>query len=103
MRCHFIWDKEIGRVFIPGCWASIHQEDARNCTCRPETFHQFEKEIYNQKLQEMQYQIKDQEKYIHLLHRILRRVNGFKNERFYYKKNPDKRRPDPRVRALPQE
>lgn len=34
MRCHYIYDKEIGKVHIPGCWGSvIHGPD--HCSCYP--------------------------------------------------------------------
>lgn len=32
MRCHYIYDKEAGKVHIPGCWAAaIHGPD--HCDC----------------------------------------------------------------------
>lgn len=37
MRCHFTTLEDGTRFFMPYCYASLHQEDARNCTCRVPT------------------------------------------------------------------
>ena len=54
-KCHYTYDKKVGKVLIHGCWAITHSTDMRDCTCRDElltTFYQFEKLIYNKKLKE---------------------------------------------------
>ena len=79
MKCHYIYDKEAGKVLIPGCWGAIYG-DMSQCTCRSEitTFAQFEKKEYNKILNEKQSQIKELEKEVARLNRILKRVNGFR-------------------------
>ena len=51
-----------------------------DCTCRdyPETFAQFERKEYNVKLNEQKKYIKELEKEVARLNRILKRVNGFR-------------------------
>lgn len=34
MKCHYVYDKEIGKVLIPGCWAVVLSNDIRDCTCK---------------------------------------------------------------------
>ena len=48
-KCHYIYDKQAGKVLIPCCWAVVLSNDIRDCTCRNEdlTFAQFERERYN--------------------------------------------------------
>lgn len=33
MKCHYIYDKEAGKVHIPGCWSAVHHGPSR-CICR---------------------------------------------------------------------
>lgn len=75
-KCHYIYDKEIGKVLIPGCYGMLHTEDMSNCTCRdyPETFAQFEKKEYNIKLQELKLQVIELEKENSSLHRIIKKL-----------------------------
>ena len=79
-KCHYIYDKEAGKVLIPGCWSVVHSNDMADCTCRnyPETFAQFERKEYNEKLNEQKEYIKELEKEVARLNRILKRVNGFR-------------------------
>lgn len=79
MKCHYIYDKEVGKVLIPGCWDVVLSNDMSLCSCRTEikTFAQFEKQEYNKILNEKQSQIKELEKEVARLNRILKRVNGF--------------------------
>jgi len=79
-KCHYIYDKEAGRVLIPGCYSMLHTEDMINCTCRdyPETVKQFEKKEYNEKLKEQKDYISELESEVSRLNRILKRVNGFR-------------------------
>ncbi len=75
-KCHYIYDKKVGKVLIPGCWAVTHSNDMRDCTCSdelPGTFHQFEKQIYNEKLKEKNEYIKELEKEIVRLNRLLKK------------------------------
>lgn len=80
MKCHYVYDKEVGKVLIPGCWSVIHSDDMRDCTCRgdSESFAQFEKKEYNKKLNEQAAYIKELETEIYRLNRILKRINGYK-------------------------
>jgi len=80
MKCHYIYDKEAGKVLIPNCLAVVHSNDMRDCTCRdfPETFNQFERKEYNNKLNKQNIYIKELEKEIAYLNRILKRVNSFR-------------------------
>lgn len=79
-KCHYIYDKKAGKVLIPGCWPVVHSSDMSDCTCRDflETFKQFERKEYNNKLKEKSEYIKEIEKENARLIRILRKVNGFK-------------------------
>ena len=79
-KCHYIYDKEAGKGLIHGCWSVVHSNDMSDCTCRdyPETFAQFERKEYNEKLNEQKTYIKELEKEVARLNRILKRVNGFR-------------------------
>lgn len=64
MKCHYTYYFDKGekiKVFIPGCWSTVHTGDMDDCTCRDITFASFEKEKYNEKLKEMQERIKSLE------------------------------------------
>lgn len=80
MKCHYVYDKEAGKVLIPGCYGMLHSNDMSNCTCRdfPETLPKFEKKEYNDKLNEQKVYIKELEREVYRLNRILKRVNGFR-------------------------
>ncbi len=79
-KCYYIYDKEVGRVLISGCYGTIHSNDMSNCSCRdfPETLPQFEKKEYNEKLKEQNNYIKELEREVASLNRILKKVNRFK-------------------------
>lgn len=54
MKCHYVYDKQAGKVLIPGCWSVVMSDDIRDCTCSAGeelTFAQFERERYNQELE----------------------------------------------------
>lgn len=54
MKCHYIYDKTVGKVLIPGCWSVVMSDDIKDCTCSDGedlTFAQFERERYNQELE----------------------------------------------------
>ena len=76
-KCHYIYDKEVGKVLIPFCWSVVHSKDMRDCTCRnnTETFEQFERKEYNDKLNQQNNYIKELEKEISKLNRIINRIN----------------------------
>ncbi len=46
MKCHYI-KHEGKKIFIPGCWGTIHSFDLYDCHCDNKTFAKFEKERYN--------------------------------------------------------
>ena len=76
-KCHYTYDKKVGKVLIPGCWAVTHSNDMRDCTCRddfPPTFYQFEKQIFNEKLKEKNDYIKELEKEVSYLNRLLKKA-----------------------------
>ena len=29
MKCHYVYDKEVGRVLIPGCWSVVMSNDIK--------------------------------------------------------------------------
>lgn len=79
MKCHYIYDKEAGKVLIPNCWGTVHSDDIRDCICPAyTTFKGFERKEFNEKLNEQKKVIEELEKEIFRLNRILKRVNGFK-------------------------
>ena len=73
MKCHFIYDKRCGKILIPGCMGVAVYGDMRRCTCRPETFKQFEKKEYNEAMKNMKLQIKELEQENARLWRIIKR------------------------------
>ena len=76
MKCHYIWDKKVGKIHIPYCWGAVMHGPAF-CTCRdnlPDTFEAFEKKLYRDKLVEMQNEIKDLEKYNAQLQRVIKKL-----------------------------
>lgn len=79
-RCHYVYDKKAGKVLIPGCWPVVHSNDMDTCTCTdfPETFAQFERKEYNERLNQQKQYIKELESEVNRLSRILRKVNGFR-------------------------
>lgn len=79
-KCHYTYVKSIGKVLIPCCWAVVISQNMEDCTCRlyPETYAQFERKEYNEKLSEQKKYIGELEKEVNRLNRILRKVNGFR-------------------------
>ena len=61
MKCHYIYDEELGRVLIPSCWAVVISGDKDDCTCQTTTFAQFEKVKYIEVLKEKCMLIKELE------------------------------------------
>lgn len=75
-KCHYIHDKIAGKVLIPGCWGTAITGRIDSCHCKrtPETFEQFEKKEFKQKLQEKEQYIKELEKEVSQLNRIIKRL-----------------------------
>lgn len=64
MKCHYTYYKDKGKIkkcLIPGCWSVVHSNDIRDCTCSDISFSKFEKQKYNEKLEELQARIKSLE------------------------------------------
>lgn len=74
-KCHYIYDKQAGKVLIPYCWAVVLSNDIRDCTCRNEdlTFAQFERERYNKELEKRNSIIKELQSENKYLHKELKR------------------------------
>ena len=74
-KCHYIYDKQAGKVLIPCCWAVVLSNDIRDCTCRNEdlTFAQFERERYNKELEKRNSIIKELQSENKYLHKELKR------------------------------
>lgn len=75
-KCHYIYDEEIGKVLIPGCYGMLHTEDMNFCTCRdyPETAAQFEKREYNETVNKLKAENKELKKENALLNRIIKKL-----------------------------
>lgn len=75
MRCHYVYEKD-GRFLIPGCWPVVMSDNMRDCSCNEHnlTFKQFEKQEYNNAIKEKDRQIKELEKELFRLNRILKRI-----------------------------
>lgn len=71
MRCHYIYDKDAGRVWIPGCWGGLYGPDG--CTCSS-TLPEFEKKLYNEKLAELNKENKELQKEVFRLNRIIKKL-----------------------------
>ncbi|MFT4170591.1 MAG: hypothetical protein QM653_15850 [Dysgonomonas sp.] len=65
MRCHYTYIIENGKrtkYLIPYCMAVVHSDDIRDCTCSSDySFAKFEKQRYNDKLEELTKVIKELE------------------------------------------
>lgn len=75
-KCHYVYDEQAGKVLIPGCYSMLHTDDMSRCTCRDrtDTFKEFEKKEYNEKLSELRQQIIDLEKENASLYRIIKKL-----------------------------
>lgn len=75
MKCHYTYTEDGMKVLIPYCWPVVLSGDMRDCICRQEqTFNQFEKKIYNEKVKALQQEIKDLEKENADLNRIIKKI-----------------------------
>jgi hypothetical protein len=76
-KCYYTYDKQAGKVLIPHCWAAAISNDMAKCTCKrnPEnSFASFERERYNKVLKAKEKEIKDLEREVYRLNRILKRL-----------------------------
>ena len=67
-KCHYIYDKQAGKVLIPCCWAVVLSNDIQDCT-----FAQFERERYNKELEKRNSIIKELQSENKYLHKELKR------------------------------
>jgi len=76
MKCHFVYDKEYGKVLIPECWSVVMSNNMEDCTCRDkiETFAQFEKKEYKEILLKKNQEISELEKEVAQLYRIIKKL-----------------------------
>lgn len=79
-KCHYVYDKDAGRVLIPMCWEVVNSNDMSLCSCRKvkSTVYDFSKKRFNDILIEKDKYINELEKELFNTIRILRKVNGFK-------------------------
>ena len=55
MKCHYTYTEDGMKVLIPYCWPVVLSGNMTDCICRQEeTFNQFEKRIYNEKVKALQ-------------------------------------------------
>ncbi len=71
MRCHYTYDKEAGKVWIPGCYSGIY--DPANCCCS-KSFKQFERDEFNQTIKAKDKEIKDLEGEVFRLERVIKKL-----------------------------
>lgn len=76
MRCHYIYDKDAGQVWIPGCWDGIHGPDGCTCSSTFATFPEFKKKLYNEKLAELNKENKELQKEVFRLNRIIKKLTN---------------------------
>lgn len=78
MHCHFIEDKKVGKVFIPGCWGGAVYGSIEFCTCDrgPRTFEAFEQARYNEVLNKLTSELNELQKENNQLKRIIRKLTG---------------------------
>lgn len=72
MKCHYIYDKEAGKVMIPGCWGTAIYGDWA-CTCRDNILPS-ENTVKNKEIREL-------EKENDRLNRIIKNLLKKSNER----------------------
>lgn len=79
MKCHYIYTEEGEKVLIPGCMGTA-VFGIENCTCRYETFADFERKKYNETVKALRQEIKDLEQENAYLNRIIKKLTK-KNKR----------------------
>lgn len=82
-KCRYIYDKEFGKVLIPECWAVVNSGDMSRCTCRSycKTEVQFEREEFNNILSQKNKEIKELEKEVASLNRIIKNLIKRKSQK----------------------
>lgn len=74
MKCHYTYDENGKRFFIPYCWPALHGgKEACTCNDFPETWKQFERKEYNEKLAAKNKEIKELEQEIEHLHNVIKK------------------------------
>lgn len=78
MRCHYTYDEEAGKVWIPGCWGGVYRPDA--CTCKNEitTYAQYEKQKYNKEISALRHEVKELEGEVFRLERLNKKLINHK-------------------------
>ena len=61
MKCHYVYDEEVGKVLIPCCWPVVLSGDIRDCICNSKNLSEahFEKERYRKEIEKRNSIIKD--------------------------------------------
>lgn len=73
MRCHYIYDKIAGKVWIPGCYGGIY--GPLHCTCRPEIgSDEYYKEEFNKEVGRLKKEVKELEKLYFQSQRIIKKL-----------------------------
>ena len=69
MKCHYVFDKDVGKVLIPGCWSVVMSNDIKDCTCtiEPSSPEGFERKRYHDELKEKNKTIKELQKQVECL------------------------------------
>jgi predicted RNase H-like nuclease (RuvC/YqgF family) len=80
MKCFYTIDpKTLKKVFIPMCYGTMDTRDIRDCNCPdPLTEHQFQKERYNEVLQQKNESIESMQAEINHLNKVI--INLKKNK-----------------------
>lgn len=74
MKCHYIYTEQCEKVLIPGCMAVAVSGNVEDCTCRKQTFAQYEREEYNKEVEALRQVIKELENENAYLNRIIRKL-----------------------------
>lgn len=76
MKCHYVFDEEVGKVLIPGCWSVVMSNDIIDCTCtnEPTSCNGFERKRYNDEIRKRNVIINDLRKQVKCLHNELNRT-----------------------------
>lgn len=70
MKCHYVFDKDVGKVLIPGCWPVVMSNDIKDCICtinEPSSPEGFERKRYHDELMEKNKTIKELQKQVEYL------------------------------------
>lgn len=76
MKCHYTYSAEKIRVLIPGCMSVAATWDIARCTCRNQTFAEFEREKYNEVVRGLRNEITELERENARLNRIIRKIQS---------------------------